>query len=91
MKKKIILFFLLITILGFSLPSIAQFEPEEIAERAEWEEFLQTAKVVDQVQMGGREAVTRPWRLTLEKEGKRNDALWKNPEGRTSSERSCRW
>ena len=53
MKKKIILFFLLITILGFSLPSIAQFEPEEIAERAEWEEFLQTAKVVDQVQMGG--------------------------------------
>jgi len=82
MKKRIIMFFFLVTILGFSFLSIAQFTPEEIAERAKWEEFLQTAEVVGQVQMGGREAVTEPWRLTLEKDGIKNDALWKNPEGR---------
>ncbi len=82
MKKRLIMFFSLFIILGFSFLSIAQFTPEEIAERAKWEEFLETAEIVAQQQMGGREAVTEPWRLTLEKDGIKNDALWKNPEGR---------
>jgi len=82
MKKRLIIFFSLIIILGFSFLSIAQFTPEEIAERAKWEEFLQTAEVVAQQQFGGREAVTLPWRLTLEKDGVKRDALWKNPVGR---------
>jgi hypothetical protein len=82
MKKRFIMFFFLVIILGFSFLSIAQFTPEEIAERSKWEEFLQTAEIVDQQQMGGREAVTQPWRLTLKKDGIQRDALWKNAEGR---------
>jgi hypothetical protein len=82
MKKRLITFLSLIIILGFHFQSIAQFTPEELAERAKWEEFLKTAKVVGQKQMGGREAVTEPWKLTLEKDGVTKNALWKNPEGR---------
>ncbi len=82
MKKRLIMFFSLFTILGFSFLSIAQFTPEEIAERAKWEDFLQNAEIVAQEQLGGREAVTQPWKLTLEKDGIKNDALWKDAEGR---------
>jgi len=82
MKKRLITFLALVIILGFHFQSIAQFTPEELAERAKWEEFLKTAKVVGQKQMGGREAVTEPWKLTLEKDGVTKNALWKNPEGR---------
>jgi len=82
MKKRLITFLSLIIILGFHFQSIAQFTSEELAERAKWEEFLKTAKVVGQKQMGGREAVTEPWKLTLEKDGVTKNALWKNPEGR---------
>lgn len=82
MKKRLFIFFCLIMALGFGLQSIAQFTPEEIAETAKWEEYLQTAEIVGQKQMGGREAVTNPWRLTLEKDGITRDAIWKNPEGK---------
>jgi hypothetical protein len=61
---------------------MAQFTPEEVAERAKWEEFLETAKIVDQKQMDSREAVTSPWVLTLEKDGVTRKAIWKNPTGR---------
>jgi hypothetical protein len=47
------------------------------AERATWEEFLQTAKITDSVQMGGREAVTSPWKLTLSKGDITRFGLWK--------------
>ncbi len=82
MKKRLFVIFSLVMALGFGLQSIAQFTPEEIAETEKWEEFLQTADIVGQKQMGGREAVTNPWRLTLEKDGITRDAIWKNPEGR---------
>jgi len=82
MKKRLIIFFSSAIILGFNFLAIAQFTPEEIAERSQWEEFLKTAEVVAEDQMGGREAVTEPWRLTLEKDGVKRDALWKNPVGR---------
>jgi len=81
MKKRILIFALFIIVLGFSLQSIAQFTSEEVAEREKWEEFLQNAEVVEQEQMVSREAVTSPWVLTLEKDGVRQKALWKNPEG----------
>lgn len=81
MKKRILIFILFIIVLGFGLQSIAQFNSEELAEREKWEEFLQTAEVVEQNQMVSREAVTSPWVLTLEKDGVRKKALWKNPEG----------
>ncbi len=63
------------------VPCFAQFTPEELAERAKWEEFLLNANVVNEEQIKS-EAVTKPWRLTLESNGITNDALWKNPEGR---------
>ena len=81
MKKRILIFTLFIIVLGFSLQSIAQFTSEEAAEREKWEEFLQNAEIVEQEQMVSREAVTSPWVLTLEKDGVRQKALWKNAEG----------
>ncbi len=72
-----------ILFLGFDLPSFAQFKPEEVEARDKWEEFLQTAEVIDQGQpFSDREAVTKPWVITLEKDGVTNKAIWKNPEGR---------
>jgi len=62
--------------------SFAQFTPEELAQRPQLEEFLKTANIVGEEQMSGREAVTNPWVLTLEKDGQTHKALWKNPEGR---------
>jgi len=82
MKKRLIVFSSFIIFLGINFLSVAQFTPEELAERAKWEDYLATADVVGQVQMTGREAVTEPWRLTLEKDGIRKDAIWKNAEGR---------
>ncbi len=71
-----------IVLFGAGAFALAQFLPEETAERAKWEEFLATAKIVAEEQMTGPESVTNPWRLTLEKDGVRNIALWKNVTGR---------
>jgi hypothetical protein len=60
----------------------AQFTPEEVAKRPEFEEFLKTADIVKEEQMTGREAVTSPWVLTLSKDGVTHRALWKNARGR---------
>lgn len=84
MGKRLIIFFGLVIVLGFSIQSIAQFTKEELAEREKWEEFLKTAEIVKQVQpFDKREAVTEPWVLTLEKDGVTNDAIWKDVSGRT--------
>ena len=82
MKKKLMIFVFLILVLSLSIRSFAQFTSEEIAEREKWEEFLKTAKIIRQIQQESREAVTRPWELTLEKDGVTRKALWKNAEGR---------
>lgn len=93
MKKRLITFFFAIIVLGFLFQSLAQFTPEEIAEREKWEEFLKTAKIIKQEQpFSKREAVTEPWVLTLEKDGITNKAIWKNPEGRMKgSVENWRW
>jgi hypothetical protein len=60
-----------------------QLSPEQVAERAKWEEFLETAEIVVYDQpLNPREAVTEPWRLTLKKDGVSMYAWWKNVEGR---------
>lgn len=82
MKRYLIISIFSIVLLSFALPIFAQFTPEQIAERPKWEDFLINANIVKEEQMGGAEAVTNPYRLTLEKDGITNDALWKNPEGR---------
>jgi len=82
MKKAVILFFLVSFLCGLGMLAFAQFTKEEISEFEKWESFLDSAEVTDQQQMAGREAVTEPWVLTLEKDGVSRKALWKNPEGR---------
>lgn len=83
MKKIFLCFLVSVFFFGFNLQAFAQFTEEEVAEREKWEEFLLTAEIVDQEQpFSDREAVTNPWRLTLEKDGITKRALWKNPEGR---------
>ena len=81
MRKKLAIFFVC-GILVLSVQSFAQFLPEDIAEWPKWIEFMKTANITASTQMGGAEAVTSPWRLTLEKDGIKRDGLWKNPEGR---------
>lgn len=81
MKKLILVSTFGIVFLVSLVPCLAQFTPEEIAERPKWEEFLLNSNIVKEEQIKS-EAVTKPWRLTLELDGITNDALWKNPEGR---------
>jgi hypothetical protein len=57
----------------------AQFLPDEIAMRPAQEEFLRTAEIVKAAEIG--EGVTKPYRLTLRKDGVELTAAWKNPKG----------
>lgn len=85
MNKRFVVFGLAALIILAVAPSLrTQFLPEEIAERAQWEEFLKTADIIAKEQITGREAVTKPWRLTLKKGDVVRSALWKNAEGRMS-------
>jgi len=82
MRNKIVAFSIFIIFVGFYFQSLAQFTPEELAERDKWEEFLKTAEIKSFYQMKDREAVTEPWVLTLEKDGIKRQAMWKDIEGR---------
>jgi len=75
---------LVLLVLGSSLPLLAQLTAEELAERPKWEDFLLSANIVGEEQLGldDRQAVTHPWKLTVEHAGVTKNALWKNPEGR---------
>ena len=42
------------------------------------EAFLKSASIVESEQLGGPDATSRPWKLTLEKDGVRRFGLWKN-------------
>jgi hypothetical protein len=81
MKKRLIVFLPFVVVLGISLLSVAQFVPEEIAEWPKWEEYLKTANIIASEQLTGPGAVTNPWKLTLEKDGIKHLALWKNASG----------
>jgi hypothetical protein len=81
MKKGLMTVLLFTVFIGLHFLSVAQFTPEEIAEDAKWEEFLKSAEIISKRQFGGGEVVTAPWKLALEKDGIKHDAVWKNPEG----------
>jgi hypothetical protein len=82
-KKTVLTLLVFILFLGFNCPSFAQFKSEEVEAREKWEEFLAMAEVIEEEQpFSDREAVTKPWVITLEKDGVTNKAIWKNPEGR---------
>jgi len=83
MKKTFgfLIFFFLSNLLCQAWPQLTQ---EQVAERARWEGFLETAEVVGYDQpLNPRDAVTEPWRLTLKKDGVTMYAWWKNVEGRS--------
>lgn len=83
MKIKITFFLFLVILLGLLFQLSAQFTAEEIEEREKWGDFLETAEITGSDQpWKEREAVTRPWRLTLEKEGVVKQAIWKDVQGR---------
>lgn len=91
--KRFILCVLTILVLSSSLSILAQFTPEDLASRKELEEYLEAAEIVSSDQpWAEREAVTRPWRLNLEKDGVAKQAIWKNPEGRMKGfQENWRW
>jgi hypothetical protein len=59
--------------------AIAQFTPEQIAQRSAQEEFLLTADIVRFEPIG--EGVTKPYKLYLKKGDVEAKAAWKNPSG----------
>src|SRR5512137_2643697 len=71
-----------VLVLGLAARAYAQFLPDEIAQFPKWEEFLKTAAVVGEKQLGGEEAVTNPWVLTLKLGDFTHRGLWKNARGR---------
>ena len=78
MNRRFMILVSILGLVGLSLPAAAQFLPEELAERAKWEDFLTTAEIVGQEQLKGEGAVTNPWKLTLKKDDLQHYALWKN-------------
>ncbi|MDH4196602.1 MAG: phosphatidylinositol 4-kinase [Candidatus Aminicenantes bacterium] len=80
MKKKIIIPAALLLFLS-ATAAFGQIPDSDIAEQARWEDFLRTADIIEQRQMGDEEGVTNPWQLTLSKDGVTRRALWKNPQG----------
>jgi len=79
--KKAVFAVLFLVVLGAGSGLWAQLTESEQAEYDKWEDFLKTAKVVDQEQLTGPLAVTNPWVLTLEKDGIQHKAVWKNVQG----------
>lgn len=63
-------------------PTRAQFTPLELSERSYWETYLKTAEIIKAEQpWDDKEAITRPWKLTLFKDGLTKNAIWKNCQG----------
>jgi hypothetical protein len=60
--------------------AVAQFKPEEVAEWPKWEEFLRAANITADERMTG--PVTKPYKLTLDKDGFVRFGVWKNIDGR---------
>ena len=72
---------LVVAVLGTGSVLWGQLSDEYLANCDKWEDFLKTARVVAQRQLTGDEAVTNPWVLTLEKDGLKRQALWKDVFG----------
>lgn len=79
--KKAVFVVVGVAALGIGSSLLAQLSPAVVADYDKWEDFLRTAKVTAQKQLTGALAVTNPWILTLEKDGVRHQALWKDVFG----------
>ena len=76
MDQKLIVAGLILLGLAAAVPLGAQFLPEEIAQRGQWEEFMVTAEIVRSEPLG--QGVTKPWRLFLRKDDVERAGAWKN-------------
>jgi hypothetical protein len=79
MKRSAVLWFAALAAAAGPPAVSAQFLPEEIALRPAHEEFLRSAEIVAFEEIG--EGVTKPFKLTLRKDGVEMAAAWKNPKG----------
>jgi len=79
MKRKIFLLIAAFLLVTQGSWVSGQFTPSEIAERAQWEEFLKTAEITGSKEIG--EGVTKPYKLYLKKGDVESQAAWKNPHG----------
>ncbi len=79
LAKRLIMFFFLVILTGIDFQFLAQFTPEELAERPKWERFLKSAKVVSAEDIG--QGVTKPKRLFLKEGNIEAYAVWKSPSG----------
>ena len=60
----------------------AQLSDEIVAGRDATIAFIEAAEVTDAEKMPASEGVTEPYKLKLELDGRSEQALWKNPQGR---------
>jgi hypothetical protein len=81
MIKKALIVMSFALIMGVCFLLAFQFTQEEITDREKWEDFLKTAEIVGEKQLGTGDSAPAPWRLSLEKDGISGSAIWKNPEG----------
>ena len=80
-RRSIIVLGLMFGILALGAAAFAQFLPEELAERATWEEYLKTAEIIANEQLTSG-AVTKPYVLTLKQGDITKKGLWKDITGR---------
>jgi hypothetical protein len=76
MKKKLLIINLFLLFLAAGFLVRGQFMPQEVSQRAQWEEFLKTAEIAKYERIG--EGVTNPWKLYLKKGDIEKKAAWKN-------------
>lgn len=82
MRRKI-LYTLFLFLLAFPIYTVyGQFTPEELAQRAQWEDFLKSAEIIEYADVG--KGVTKPIWLTLKEGDVVRKAVWKNPKGMRS-------
>ena len=89
MGKKILIIQLFLCCLATGFSARGQFTPQEIAQRAQWEEFLLTADIVKYEPIGT--GVTKPWRLYLKKGDIEKTAAWKDVDITLGDGATDRW
>jgi hypothetical protein len=72
-------FWLGLTLSTLAAAGLAQYKPDEVAQRDAWEEFLKTAEIVSDKPIG--EGVTKPRRFLLRKGEVERSAAWKSVTG----------
>jgi hypothetical protein len=91
MNRKNVWIMIVGAVLVLAGPALAQFKPDEVAEWPKWEEFLKSANITASEQIISRDAVTKPYKLTLEKDGVVRNGLWKNIDNRRPGEYFDSW